>query len=697
MEKSKLTLSESHAKGNSEDSLLVVYILQILKKYSSLNNQLSSQEVMAYLEKDYSIGNPGKADAERKKVRRILDTLYAYYDGGCIKKLLGKTKNGHKWYYDQSRDKFADIKAVIQDPLTETEAEILVDLISAASIFNSEGTRGLIDKILRKTSATKEDREGRLEQIEKEEWQKSPNLDLAEKKELIEECFDGYSLTFDYEDEESVVASPVDLSFDDGICYLYAKVGEEYRKFSLDKIRIRDSFADGFKKPDGFGRYSIESDSDKTALDSLFVNIPTIKSAIKDKKCIHFSYRTYAVSGNRVSSKDEEKSVLPHSLVFNDGKYYLIGIDENSPELNKIGYFRVDLMYELYLAELKSKLSDWDRHLYEITERARLVERHPLMLAGKEVSITFKVIESALDRVAEDFAVKADEFHVTDETRPVQNPFDGDFHDERVVSVKVRTTKEEAFRWALANADAVELAEPQEIRDRLGRIAEPVHKIYATTLADRVRENIDRICKTGMFKITAKVDEKTAAETYKELKRQNKTDLVTGIHIGKIEGDAADYLGDFAKARYLNIGFAPNCKKLAFASKLTEISSIDIFKTQISDASFLATMEDLRYVEISETPIRDLSFLSGHKHILSLSVSDTLITDIGFIEGYEHLGKLDISGCPIADYTPLLRIRPLDFLKIDEKAVAALGMEALVRHHPNAVIKVQQKIDNRKV
>ena len=80
-----------------------------------------------------------------------------------------------------------------------------------------------------------------------------------------------------------------------------------------------------------------------------------------------------------------------------------------------------------------------------------------------------------------------------------------------------------------------------------------------------------------------------------------------------------------------------------------------------------------------------------------LNVSNTLITDIGFIENYEHLGKLDVSGCPIKDYSPLLKIRPLDFLKIDEKAVEALGIETLVKHHPDAIIKVQQKIDNRKV
>jgi Leucine-rich repeat (LRR) protein len=125
--------------------------------------------------------------------------------------------------------------------------------------------------------------------------------------------------------------------------------------------------------------------------------------------------------------------------------------------------------------------------------------------------------------------------------------------------------------------------------------------------------------------------------------------------------------------------------------------SLDIHKTQIRDASWLKVMKNLKYVEITKTPICDLSVLKDHKHILFLNVSDTLITDISFIENYEHLGKLDVTGCPIEDYTLLLKIRPLDMLIIDEKAVTSIGMDNLVKHHPDAVIEIQQKINNRKV
>ena len=46
MAKSDQIQNESISKGNSEDSLLVIYILSILKKYSLPKNPLTSQDVM---------------------------------------------------------------------------------------------------------------------------------------------------------------------------------------------------------------------------------------------------------------------------------------------------------------------------------------------------------------------------------------------------------------------------------------------------------------------------------------------------------------------------------------------------------------------------------------------------------------------------------------------------------------------------
>ena len=681
---------ENIPKGNSEDSLLVIYILSVLKKYSSRENPLSSQDVMEHLKNDYSIGI---SDAQRKKVRRHLDTLHESYLNGCIKKEEGKTRNGHKWYYDVSRDKFANEEGVVHETLSEAEIEFLVDLISATKILNSEGTRGMIDKLLKKTSISDEARERRLSAIQKESWLKTPNTDLVEKKDLIEGCFYNCCLTFDYEDEESITATPLGWLYEEGVCFLNAKVGEKYRAFELDKIRICDSDVDGYEDVDDFRRYDEEIDSDKTALDSLFVNIPTIKKAIEEKKCLHFLYRSYRVANDRVISADEEKSILPHSLVFNDGKYYLIGIDEKISESYKIAYFRVDLMFELYYTEAEIKLSDWDKHIFETIERAREVEKHPLMMAGKDVLIIFKVAESALDRVIDDFAVTTDLFKVTEETRLIKDSSGEDYHEERLVNVKVRTTREEAFRWALANADAIELVCPQDLRDRIARIADPIYQLYTHSLPDKVRENIDYVLKEGIFKISYKVDADTAYATYKELVKRGCLGVVDNMGIaGEDSFDNVDYFGEFINTNRLTIK-APNIKNMSWASKLVNVEILNLEDSQIEDLSWMKEMKKLKWVYLSNSSFTDLSVLSEHEDIDILDINGTKVCDISFIEKLSNLKQLFIATCPIKDYSPLFTTKShLKYLVIDKRALEEIGEENIRNRHIGITIKTTNSI-----
>ena len=143
--------NESASKGNSEDSLLAIYILSVLKKYSSQKNPLTSQEVMKHLREDYSIGDFDIIDAYRKKVRRHLDTLCEFYGNGCIKKVDGKTRNGHKWYYDVSLDTFANENGVAHETLSKEEIVFIIDIITSSKIINEKSTRAIINKLLEKT------------------------------------------------------------------------------------------------------------------------------------------------------------------------------------------------------------------------------------------------------------------------------------------------------------------------------------------------------------------------------------------------------------------------------------------------------------------------------------------------------------------------------------------------------------------
>ncbi len=685
--------NESISKGNSEDSLLVIYILHILKKYSSPQKPLSSQDVMEHLREDYAIGSSDKMDAQRKKVRRHLDTLHESYWNGCIKKVEGKTRNGHKWYYDISQDKFAKEDGLACETLSKEEINFIIDIITASKIINEKSTLAIIEKLLEKTDLSERERKRKLSKIEKEEWPKSINKKLVLIQQNIESCInDGRKIRFDYENKKSILATPYGWSSDErGNYILIAKVdGEregEFCSFSLEKIQnVEKEDLDCNDFDDTYFDRTYGS-PDVLSMENLFSNIKIITAAIEEKNGIAFQYLSYVIRDAKVVVDGKDKRVLPHRLVFNDGKYYLIGYDEGQA---KIDYYRVDLISKLGYSGTKIKISDFDARVLSGVQRAREVEKHPLMLVGAEVPVTFKVTESALDRVIDAFAVKPEKFNVTKETRAVRDPSGEGFCEERLVRVQVRTTLEEAFRWALANADAVEI-DTQDVRDQIARIADPIYQLYTQSISDKVRENIDYILREGTFKISSMVNADTAYETYKELSKRGKLGSVHNIGIaGEDICDVGDYVGDFIHAERLYIS-APQLRDLSWASRLIHIKTLEVMQVKTEDTSWMKEMKNLRRVYLIDSPISDLSVLREHEDIDYLDISDTNVGDIGFIEQYQKLTYLNIVGCPIEDYSPLLKMRSrLKCLEIDEKAIEKIGEKNIRKCHTGIDIIIRK-------
>ena len=329
-------------------------------------------------------------------------------------------------------------------------------------------------------------------------------------------------------------------------------------------------------------------------------------------------------------------------------------------------------------------MSDWDKHVFETIQKAREVEKHPLMLAGREVEVAFLVSESALDSVIDAFGLEGVKFGVIEGTNDAR---------EKSVEVKVMTTKEEAFRWALANADAVELVSPQDVRDRLGRIADPIYQIYTQTLLDKVRENIDYIVKEGWFKIAYSVDENTAMATFKELKRCNRTGMVDKIYFAKDNYEPENYLGLFTNTKDLRIYRSPQCKNLSWAANFTGLETLHLTETQVDDVSWLKDMRELKWLEIFDSPVCDLSMLRDHAAIHTLRLQGTNIKDISFIENYQRLDWLTLIDCPIEDYSPLFTTQSrLKYLEIDKNALEKIGEENIRNRHIGINIKTTNNI-----
>ena len=686
MIKSEHFENESVSKGNSEDSLLPIYILQVLKKYSSPKNPLSSQDVMDHLRDDYSIGSFDKSDAQRKKVRRHLDTLHESFWNGCIKKEEGKTRNGHKWYYDASKDNDLTAKATVEETLSNEEIDFLVDIITSSKIINTKSTSYIIKNLLKKSNLSKDEINARLRKIENEKWQKSINDDLGLLKQDIQSCIeDGYKIRFDYEDKKSILVSPHGWGSDENGKYaLIAKTEDndegEFSYFVLNKIENLEKTDSKYYYDDAYYD-SYFGKADELSIESLFSNIKIINDAIESKKGIEFEYLYYAIIDERVDVTRKDKRVLPNRLVFNDGKYYLIGYNEEDAKIN---YYRVDLISKLSCSNVKINISYYNKQMMDGIEIAREIEKHPLMLAERDVPIAFNVVESALNRVIDAFGKNATKFEVTNETRVVGNSA------ERLVKFEVRTTKDEAFRWAMANADVVELVSPQDVRDRIGRIASSsIDELYSYTLLDKLRKNVDSVLNEGVFQISHNVDKDTAYATYKELARMKKLDVVKKLFIdGDDELGDLDYFGDFVNATHLAV-HASQLNDIPWASRLVNVTTLDLTASQIVDVSWMKAMKRLIRVLLSNSSVTDLSVLSEHTNIDWISISGTNVSDISFIEKYKKLTQLDIAVCPIEDYSPLFTMKShLKILEINKSALEKIGEKNIKNCHFGISIQV---------
>ena len=683
-------------KGNSSDTLLVIYILRILKKYSSRENPLSAKDVFNHLQNDnFILCNENEEESQKKKIRRYLDTFCESYGKGCVRKNKGRRADGYTWYYDPSLDEFANEEGQPYETLSNEEIELLIDIIASSKIINTESTNEIINKLLKKTNFSDEEKARKFKEIKKEVWPKSINKELVNLRDKLQSCIYEYrKIQFDYKDKKSILATPYGWDADsNGKYILMAQVEGEskLRSFLLEEIQnLKELDIDWGLDEDVYYNVKCRKTDNEISLDNLFLNIGKIKDAIKNNVGIEFKYLSYVVKNEKVVVEEKSKSILPHSLVFTDGKYYLIGYDPNAEDRDKkIVYYRVDLMSQLNSFKPNQKLSDWDKGKFDEIVRSRMVEMHPLMLSGRETPVTFKVVESALDRVIDAFAKKPNELIVTNETRVVKDSSATGGHEERLVKVDVKISKEEAFRWALANADVVEVTS-QEIRDKIARIADPVYQLYTQTLPDKVRENIDNVIKKGTFKISSKVDEYTAYTTYKELSKRRQLDVVDNIGIvGEDICDLGDYIGDFINAERLYIS-APKCKNIPWASRLINIKTLELPQTPIDDTSWMNEMKKLRFLYLAESSVSDLSVLSEHQDIDYLDISDTNVSDIAFINNYQKLTYLNIVGCPIDDYSPIFITKSrLKCLEIDENALEKIGMEKIREYHIGIDIKVR--------
>ena len=478
------------SKENDKKSLMPIYILMVLKENSSKENPMTRVDIADKLEKHPLIGIKIN-DANRKYIPRVLTTLSQAFPG-AIEEIKGVKGSPTKWYINPV---YAPL--IGGSIFSVEEVNMLADMIDSSQLIGSECTKAMIHKLV--GCLDEQGKNNLSSKFYKPGAPKSQNQPLLQIKEQVERSIEEYKeLSFTYREESqnerfTVIPAGIQTTAA-GDVFLNAFCGGGSYKFYLDKMSDLEVGKE-IAEPAVSDEFDLEIEAAKleksVRLDTLFFNLRNISYAIKNRQRIGFSYLQYAIKGSKLVLVEKTNvETYPIDTVWKNGKYFLLGLDISNN--NKPCFFRLDLMRNLNFC---GTLDFMERRNLDVKEKREYTETRPYMIDGfTKMGVRFLIEEDALDRVADAFGDKAIPCGKVmgyqtaggNARRLAEKYPELDFshylgldHNKTYVEFRVATTDENAFYFAMENAECVELLAPAYLRERILGIAKQLEKRYS--------------------------------------------------------------------------------------------------------------------------------------------------------------------------------------------------------------------------
>jgi internalin A len=141
-------------------------------------------------------------------------------------------------------------------------------------------------------------------------------------------------------------------------------------------------------------------------------------------------------------------------------------------------------------------------------------------------------------------------------------------------------------------------------------------------------------------------------------------------------------------------------------SKFHHLKKLSLYKTDITDISFLQGLSKLTLLDLSSNQITDISFLQGLSKLTQLNLSYNQITDISFLQGLSNLTELDLRSNQITDISFLQGLSNLTLLDLSSNKITDIsflqGLSNLTRldlinnqikELPEALVELGLEID----
>ena len=191
--------------------------------------------------------------------------------------------------------------------------------------------------------------------------------------------------------------------------------------------------------------YSV-GDWNKTENVTVFYNVEIIDEAIECEKQIKFTYNKYGVDKNL--HRTANHTVSPYQMILHNGRYYLMGYNEN---WHHVQYYRMDRITDIELTDLsRTPIKTIDGYKGGIDYK-RFSSSMPYMFFDEPVVIEFLTDGWAIDQIIDWFGK-----NISIEEKP-----DGRFLIRLTASVNAMEY------WSMQYLNAVEILSPIELRDRI--------------------------------------------------------------------------------------------------------------------------------------------------------------------------------------------------------------------------------------
>lgn len=658
-----------------EKSLLSLYIFEILRKYSSKESPLSEKQIKEKLNAAEVFLEEIKED-DRKIIPRHIGALVEYLPGLIVK--LDTAKNAAaKWYYDGSQA--AQFEFLSRNNFTVDEISFLVDMIGSSKLVTEKSTIAFTAKLLHSLNDMDEKIVSARQTII---GPKNENVYMHSIVENLQRAIDeriALELTLDTNEPSTLNnASVYSMYKKNDKLYVYI-LDEERNERELEislikRVRLLSKVKDYddsiLDKLEDQGLVQV-TDKDGRSIDfeisndTLFTNSRYISLAINEKR--YLSFKDYKCSLASIDGEPTERTVIPLQSIFKNGAYYLIAIEKLVNNESPV-FVRIDLMEDLKLGKCLS-IDDIDK-INPQNKDSYLNTNAYILSKTRSIDIQFWIKKDAIQRATDEFG---DEAYAIEDANPEDTAdgnrgklakafpekftksFTGFEYGDELIKVQAQATEEDALRWALENADAVELIYPEHLRLKLLEITQALNKRYSKTEYDTAQKIYRKVISGEDF-LTYGARTKFEEETRKRVANEKTFDKVTKLKIKASETPiSVSELEKYTNVEELVID-GNGVTDFSWIKKLTSLHKLTLIDTSIESGEILADLMPL-----------DLLFLNRNRYL----------SDYSFLKDMKII-TLFIGTNGKEDMSALYDLRSVNNLVVEEKLLFGLDVEKLM-------------------